>query len=791
LQKQVGAHNTMTRRRYRRHNQSLALSAAIAALALFGAPPLVPAFARAADPSADQIIAESLTDDPIAVAENNRLDRNFDVDADADFDLDANPTSAGTPAHLADVVAALGDAVKNLAVDIPRLANLTEVLSDQSARVQATSERISGLDAQIHATENQARKAFHAKVRALAHAFYAALDEQTQPKRDRLATLKVDLRKAVEALDGNVTEADGVSVKVRRLKAVQESSMAKIQLHMARRNLVLLEVGEMTFTYRNPSASPAQIKKRRRLEAMWTHSKAPVTVPERRLLTRRGRAQFLGDVRVDAAHANSFLEAGRRSTTHHGPVSLAVRKRYLLGAVGKFVGEVASDICESCLETAERGVEGTKELGREAAALAERGVEGTKELGREGVEFTRETVEVPLEWAASAAREVERLANEAIEYARGVASNAWDALSKAAAGLIGMAKEAYDFLGKLENAFTSAVSGLGDFIKSCLNNLSQVPQKLIEFAESAGMNIPAWAKNALKMIKSVVSGGWQFIQASMECYAAFTDDPRGTAAGCAEKVLLLLDTAGVPLPDWSARIVTFLRSTSGDGNGDGSFQDVWRFLQDLLKTCSDGTASNCVEKLLPIAGEFLPLPSWAGGIVEGLRAVETFVASDDGQKAIGMVKDGWQKLVVPCVSNITRCTHNFGILQIADEAGLDLPPVLHHVAGALSKIDSDPLSAVQKVLDFAIQLFKTCTEDKLSACAGQFLTVADGVGFELPRWAHGVVTALRALERNDILKGGRRERMLVDGDALVQVVVDGWEQLVSCFVCFVCFVCLF
>ena len=164
----------MTRRRYRRHNQSLALFAAIAALALFGAPPLVPAFARAADPSADQIIAESLTDDPIAVAENNRLDRNFDVDADADFDLDANPTSAGTPAHLPDVVAALGDAVKNLAVDIPRLANLTEVLSDQSARVQATSERISGLDAQIHATENQARKAFHAKVRALAHAFLRA-----------------------------------------------------------------------------------------------------------------------------------------------------------------------------------------------------------------------------------------------------------------------------------------------------------------------------------------------------------------------------------------------------------------------------------------------------------------------------------------------------------------------------------------------------------------------------------------------------------------------------------------
>ena len=135
---------------------------------------------------------------------------------------------------------------------------------------------------------------------------------------------------------------------------------------------------------------------------------------------------------------------------------------------------------------------------------------------------------------------------------------------------------------------------------------------------------------------------------------------------------------------------------------------------EIFETCTEDALSDCVGSMMIAADMFLPVPDWAHGIATTLQSVETFVVSKDGQKAIGMVKDGWEKLVVPCVSNITRCTHNFGILQIADEAGLDLPPVLHHVAGALSKIDSDPLSAVNKVLDFAIQLFTSCTPTQFS-----------------------------------------------------------------------------
>ena len=79
---------------------------------------------------------------------------------------------------------------------------------------------------------------------------------------------------------------------------------------------------------------------------------------------------------------------------------------------------------------------------------------------------------------------------------------------------------------------------------------------------------------------------------------------------------------------------------------------------EIFETCTEDALSECVGSMMIAADMFLPVPDWAHGIATALHSVETFVASEDGQKAIGMVKDGWEKLVVPCVSNITRCTHN-------------------------------------------------------------------------------------------------------------------------------------
>eukprot|EP00946_MAST-07B_sp_MAST-7B-sp1_P002708 g2708.t1 len=620
--------------------------------------------------------------------------------------------TSNPPADITGIVSTLGDAVKDLNVNIPRLSNLTGVLYDSGTHVKIAAERITGLEAQIQATENQARREFHARVKALAHTFYANLEAQTKPRRDELASLRAELQQNANRLDRNVTEAEVLSDKIRHLKEVQQRGLRTVEAHMARHNLVVLEVGKMTFTYRNPSASPAQGQARRRLEVLWTGSKSPVVIPERRPSERLERPRVLSDVRIDAPHANSFINA-RQSK---------LGRRHLWGVVGEAIGNAASAVCESCLETAERGIE------------------ATKEVGREGIELTRETVEVPLEVAAAAAREVERVANEAIEYARGAATNAWDALSKAASGLVGVAKEAYDYLGKLENAFTSSVAGVGNFIKLCLSDLSQVPQKLIELADSAGMAVPKWATNILKLMKSTVTAGWHFVQAFIECTSAFTDDPQGTAAGCAEKVLLFLDSAGVELPKWSQNVVIFLKSTSESDNGSGRFQDVWRFLQGLLDTCSTGTGSECVERLLPIAGEFLPLPKWAEGVVDGLRAVETFVATDDGQETLTIVKEGWEKIVVPCVSNISYCAHNFGILQIADNAGLQLPPILHHVAQSLRESE-DPLSSAYRLLETVTGIFQSCSLDELPNCVVSMINVATE-HLPVPKWIRGMRNAL-------------------------------------------------
>lgn len=353
------------------------------------------------------------------------------------------------------VVANLTGTVASLAVHVPVLHNASSQLERDAGKVQAQVERMRGLDKKIKQVENQARKDFHAKIKALAEEFYTSLDERTKSQRDTLSGLKQALKRRASNLERNAARASGVRQRVRRLKQMQNHGMERIENHMAEKNLVVLVVGNITFTYRNPSnSSPNEAKQPRRLEAVWTESNTPVTITERRLLTHRGGAQSLADLRVDSSLANSFIHTGRR-TTRSGST---VQRRFLWGSVGNAIGEAASSVCESCLETAERGVEATKETGREAAALAERGVEATAELGREaaeltreGVETTRETVEVPREVLAAAAAEAERLANEAIDYARGAASGAFDALSKAAAGLVGAAKEAYDWLGKLEN----------------------------------------------------------------------------------------------------------------------------------------------------------------------------------------------------------------------------------------------------------------------------------------------------------------------------------------------------
>jgi hypothetical protein len=335
------------------------------------------------------------------------------------------------------VVANLTGTVAALGVHVPALHNMSSQLESDAGKVQAQVERMRGLDQKIKKIQNQARKKFHAKIKALAHEFYSELDAQTKPQRDTLSGLKQALEHRAGHLHKNAARASDVQQRVRRLKQTQRHGLERIENHMAEKNLVVLEVGNITFTYRNPSDAGPTEKQTRRLDAVWTNSKTPVAIQERRLWTHRRGAQSLHDVRVDSTQANSFINSGRSQT--RGLVS-TVQRRQLWGAVT----EAVSSVCESCLETTERGVEAT------AAAAREVTREGT-ELLSEGAEATRETVEVPREVLAAAAAEAERLANEAIEYARDVATGAFDALSKAAEGLLGAAKEAYEWLGKLEN----------------------------------------------------------------------------------------------------------------------------------------------------------------------------------------------------------------------------------------------------------------------------------------------------------------------------------------------------
>ena len=351
-------------------------------------------------------------------------------------------------ANLTGTVAALG-------VHVPALHNMSSQLESDAGKVQAQVERMRGLDQKIKKIQNQARKKFHAKIKVLAHEFYSELDAQTKPQRDTLSGLKQALEHRAGHLHKNAARASDVQQRVRRLKQTQRHGLERIENHMAEKNLVVLEVGNITFTYRNPSDAGPTEKQTRRLDAVWTNSKTPVAIQERRLWTHRRGAQSLHDVRVDSTQANSFINSGRSQT--RGLVS-TVQRRQLYGSFT----EAVSSVCESCLETTERGVEATaaaaREVTREGTELLSEGAEATREtveVPREvlaaAAETTRETVEVPREVLAAAAAEAERLANEAIEYARDVATGAFDALSKAAEGLLGAAKEAYEWLGKLEN----------------------------------------------------------------------------------------------------------------------------------------------------------------------------------------------------------------------------------------------------------------------------------------------------------------------------------------------------
>ena len=44
------------------------------------------------------------------------------------------------------------------------------------------------------------------------------------------------------------------------------------------------------------------------------------------------------------------------------------------------------------------------------------------------------------------------------------------------------------------------------------------------------------------------------------------------------------------------------------------------------------------------------------------------------------------------------CVDNFGILQIAVNSTLDVPPVLISAAGALQRVDTNPVSAIKQLL---------------------------------------------------------------------------------------------
>ncbi len=547
--------------------------------------------------------------------------------------------------------ARLAGTVEELGVHIPRLADASARLERDTAIVQARATRLKGLDDWIKSTERRARQQFHEKVRALAKEFYTSLIDSTKAKRDKRDALKNTLKRQAERLDANTTKVRSAGERVRRLKHRQRQDLLKIQQHMSTNNLVELESGNLTFTFLSLDAIG---NRERKLQALWTNSREPVSISGERshlVPASRAEARHLGDIRIDADSANSFSVR----TAVRGP-------RQLLGSV-----------CESCAETAERGKEATKEKSREATAAA-------NAAAAAAAESTRETVEVPREVATAAATTAAAAASSAVDTvvdaASSAASSAWNVLSSAASDLTGAAKEAYDYLAKLENAFTSSISGIKKFVKLVLDDLSAVPEKLLELASEAGLDLPPWAKNIVKSLKAVAGGGrrrandgdsengadgvdfdevkkkdgetnrqgvrrlnllvngWEFIKVCLNDYGL-----------CAEKIVEFADAAGMNVPTWAKNAVAVIA-----GHNVPGWTEIWELIQKCLKDVQE-----CPRHFIDVFKlQDSPLVEWAAAsfvdaVIWGVDKTKT---SDDKKKEIKRELQGFLNF---CLGDLKRC----------------------------------------------------------------------------------------------------------------------------------------